>query len=57
MTKPLGNGKCWLPHLGISWAICKSAPRPRQTTTPEPTTHFLQARCPSCRPTYSIKAL
>ena len=32
---------------GISWAICKSAPRPRQTTTPAP--HywsFLQAGCP-----------
>jgi len=44
---------------GISWAICKqSAPRSRQTTTPA--AHhsvFLQAGCPSCRPTNSIKAL
>jgi len=24
---------------------------------PNPPAHFLQARCPSCRPTYSIKAL
>jgi len=37
---------------GISWAICKSAPRYRQHTTIQ----FLQARCPSCRPTNSIKA-
>jgi len=33
---------------GISWAVCKSAPH-----------HFvfLQAGCPSCRPTNSVKAL
>ena len=43
---------------GISWAICKSAPSSRQITTPAP--HhlvFLQAGCPSCRPTNSVKAL
>jgi len=43
---------------GISWAVCKSAPRSRQITTPA--THhsvFLQAGCPSCRPTNSVKAL
>ena len=43
---------------GISWAICKSAPRSRQITMPA--THhsvFLQAGCPSCRPTNSVKAL
>jgi len=43
---------------GISWAVCKSAPRSRQITTPAP--HqlvFLQAGCPSCRPTNSVKAL
>ena len=43
---------------GIRWAICKSAPRSRQKTTPAP--HhwvFLQAGCPSCRPTNSVKAL
>jgi len=37
---------------GISWAICKSAPRSEQITTPA--SHhsvFLQAGCPSCRPT------
>jgi len=34
---------------GISWAICKSAPRSRQITTPAPHhSSFLQARCPSC---------
>ena len=32
---------------GVSWAICKSAPRSRQTTTPAPTTQFLQAGCPT----------
>ena len=43
---------------GISWAICKSAPRSRQITMPAP--HhlvFLQAGCPSCRPTNRVKAL
>ena len=43
---------------GISWAICKSAPHTRQITTPAPHhSVFLQAGCPSCRPTNSIKAL
>ena len=43
---------------GISWAICKSAPRSRQITTPAPRQWiFLQAGCPSCRPTNSVKAL
>ena len=43
---------------GISWAICKSAPRSRQITTPAPRhSDFLQAGCPSCRPTNSVKAL
>jgi len=43
---------------GISWAICKSALRPRQLTMPAPHySVFLQARCPSCRPTSSVKAL
>ena len=43
---------------GISWAICKSAPRSRQITMLAPHhSVFLQAACPSCRPTNSIKAL
>jgi len=43
---------------GISWAICKSAPRFRQITMPAPHhSVFLQAGCPSCRPTNSVKAL
>ena len=43
---------------GISWAICKSAPLSRQITTPAPHhASFLQAGCPSCRPTNSVKAL
>jgi len=43
---------------GISWAICKSAPCSTQITTPAPHhSVFLQDRCPSCRPTNSVKAL
>ena len=42
---------------GISWAICKSAPRSRQNHASTPPLSFLQAGCPSCRPTNSIKAL
>jgi len=43
---------------GISWAICKSAPRSRQITMPVPHhSVFLQAGCPSCYPTNSVKAL
>ena len=43
---------------GIRWAICKSAPRSRQITTKAPhCSVFLQAGCPSCRPTNSVKAL
>ena len=42
----------------ISWAICKSASSSRQITTPVPHhSSFLQAGCPSCRPTNSVKAL
>ena len=43
---------------GISWAICKSAPRSRQITMPEPHhSVFLQAGCPSCCSTNSVKEL
>ena len=43
---------------GISWAICKSATRSRQTTMPVPHhSQFLGARWPSCCPTDSFKAL
>ena len=39
---------------GISWAVCKLAPRSRQITMPAPHhSVFLQAGCPSCRPTNS----
>jgi len=42
----------------ISWAICKYAPRSRQITTPaHHHSVFLQAGCPSCRPTNSVRAL
>ena len=40
---------------GISWAICKSAPRSRQITTPAP--HHLVFYMPFLPPTNSIKAL
>ena len=43
---------------GISWAICKSAPRSRLITTPAPYhSVFLQAGCPFCRQTNSVKPL
>ena len=43
---------------GISWGTCKSAPHSRQITMPVPHhSRFLQAGCPSCRPTNSVKAL
>jgi len=43
---------------GISWAVCKSASRFRQITMPVPHhSVFLQAGCPSCRQTNSVKAL
>ena len=43
---------------GISWAIYKSAPCSRQITMPAPhRSVFLQAGCPSCRPTNSVRAL
>jgi len=43
---------------GISWAICKSARSSRQITMPAPHhSVFLQAGCPSCHPTNSVKAL
>ena len=41
---------------GIGWAVCKSAPCSRQITTPAPHhSVFLQAGCPSCRPTTASK--
>jgi len=43
---------------GISWAVCKSAPRFRQITMPAPHhSVFLQAACPSCCPTNSVKEM
>ena len=43
---------------GISRTVCKSAPRSRQINhASTPPLSFLQAGCPSCRPTNSIKAL
>ena len=41
---------------GICWAICKSAPHADNNTNIPPLS-FLQAGCPSCRSTNSIKAL
>ena len=43
---------------GISWAIRKSAPSSRQITTSAPHhSDLLQAGCPSCHTTNSVKAL
>jgi len=43
---------------GIIWAVCKSAPWPRHINHANiPPLSFLQAGCPSCCPTNSIKAL
>ena len=43
---------------GIGWAMCKPAPRSWQITMPAPRCSvFLQAGCPSCHPTSSVKAL
>ena len=41
----------------ISWDICKTAPRPDRYHTSTPPLSFLQARCPSCHTTNSVKAL
>ena len=43
---------------GISWVVCKSAPRVRQITLPAPHhSVFFKAGCSSCRPTNSVRAL
>ena len=43
---------------GIGWAICKSAPRSRlDNHSCTPPLSFLQAGCPSRRPTNSVEAL
>jgi len=49
--------KRWWGGSGISCTICKSfATRFRQYTSTSPLS-FLQARCPFCHPTNSVKAL
>ena len=43
---------------GICWAMCKSAPRAREISTPAPHhSVFLQAGCFSCHPNVSVKTL
>jgi len=42
---------------GISWAICKSAPHPRQITTPAPHRSVFPGRMPFLPPNQKIKAL
>jgi len=42
---------------GISWAICNFTSLQTDNHTSTPPLSFLQAGCPSCRPTISIKAL
>ena len=47
----------WQWHQ-LSHVMCKSAPRSTQITMPAPhRSVFLQAGCPSCHPTKSVKAL
>ena len=41
--------------IGISWAICTLLQTDNHASTPS--LSFLQAGCPSCRPTNSIRAL
>jgi len=41
---------------GISWAVCKSAPRSRQINMPAPHHSVFYRGCPFCRPTNSVKA-
>ena len=42
---------------GINWAVCKSATRSRQITTPAPHhSVFLRAECPSYYPTNSVES-
>ena len=41
---------------GLCWAICKYSPHPDNHANIPPLS-FLQAGCPSCRPTNSVKAL
>ena len=42
---------------GISWAICKSALRSRQITTPAPHHSVFTGRMPFCHTTNSVKSL
>jgi len=42
---------------GIRWAICKSAPHPRQITMPSPHHSVFTGRIPSCCSTNSVKAV
>ena len=42
---------------GISWAICVSTSLQTDNHASTPLLSFLQAGCPSCRPTNSVKAL
>jgi len=50
--------KCKTAGSGIRLAICKSASHSRQITMPAPHhSSLLQAGCPSCCPTNSVKAL
>ena len=42
---------------GISWAICKSAPRSRQNTMPAATTQFFTGQMPFLLPNQRVKAL
>jgi len=42
---------------GMSWAVCKSAPRSRQITRQEPTTQFFTGRMPFLPPNQQHQSL
>jgi len=46
----------WQWHQLGHMQVCTSLQTDNHAST-HPTTEFLQARCPSCRPTNSVKAL
>ena len=57
-TEPMLYFQIISRNIDISWAVCKPAPCSRQITMSVPNdSSFLQATCPSCQPTNSVKAL
>jgi len=63
MTTPVPNAmwillkKDTVSGSGISWAVCKSAPRPRQITTPAPHHSVFTGQMPFLPPNQHVKVL